>query len=97
MADPRTDSVIVRASAGLMSQIGQMVDQLDSDTSRKQKVYVYSLEHADADNVAEILRSMFEDRLSGASRAATRQNNQQNNPLNNRTVTPQGFGGGNGN
>ncbi len=80
-----------------MEQISQMIGQLDNDSSRKQKVYVYSLEHADADNVAEILRGMFEDRLNGASRAATRQNNQQNNPLNNRTVTPQGFGSGNGN
>ena len=97
VADPRTNSIIVSASAGLMEQIGQMVEQLDADTSRKQKVYVYSLEHADADNVAEILRGMFEDRLNGASRNATRQNTQQNNPLNNRTVTAQGFGGANGN
>ena len=93
VADPRTNSVIVSASAGLMSEIGQMVGKLDSDNSRKQKVYVYSLEHADADNVAEILRGMFEDRLSGASRSATRQNTQQNNPLNNRTVNAQGLGG----
>ena len=97
VADPRTNSVIVSASAGLMEQISQMIGQLDNDSSRKQKVYVYSLEHADADNVAEILRGMFEDRLNGASRATTRQNNQQNNPLSNRTVTPQGFGSGNGN
>ncbi len=93
VADPRTNSVIVSASAGLMSEIGQMVGKLDSDNSRKQKVYVYSLEHADADNVAEILRGMFEDRLSGASRSATRQNTQQNNPLNNRTVNAQSIRG----
>ncbi len=96
VADPRTNSVIVSASAGLMEQISKMMDQLDSDNSRKQKVYVYSLEHADADNVAEILRGMFEDRLNGASRSATRQNTQQNNPLNNRTVNAQGFGGAGG-
>ena len=94
VADPRTNSVIVSASAGLMSEIGQMVGKLDSDNSRKQKVYVYSLEHADADNVAEILRSMFEDRLNGASQSANRQNGQQNNPLNNRTVNAQSIRGG---
>lgn len=92
VADARTNSVIVSASAGLMQQISKMIKQLDSDRSRKQKVYVYSLEHADADNVAEILRGMFEDRLNAASRNATRQNNERNNPLNNRTVTTQGFG-----
>jgi general secretion pathway protein D len=97
VADARTNSVVVSASAGLMEQIANMVEQLDSDNSRKQKVYVYSLEHADADNVAEILRGMFEDRLNGTSRAATRQNTQQNNPLNNRTVNAQGFGAAGGN
>ena len=89
VADPRTNSVIVSASGELMSQIGKMILQLDKDNSKKQKVYVYSLEHADADNVAEILRGMFEDRLNGVSRSITRQNNQQNNPLNNRTVNAQ--------
>lgn len=97
VADARTNSVVVSASAGLMEQIANMVEQLDSDNSRKQKVYVYSLEHADADNVAEILRGMFEDRLNGTSRAASRQNTQQNNPLNNRTVNAQGFGAAGGN
>jgi general secretion pathway protein D len=96
VADPRTNSVIVSASAGLMAEIGQMVGKLDSDNSRKQKVYVYSLEHADADNVAEILRGMFEDRLNGASQSASRQNGQQNNPLNNRTVNAQSIRGGTG-
>ena len=89
VADPRTNSVIVSASGELMSQIGKMILQLDKDNSKKQKVYVYSLEHADADNVAEILRGMFEDRLNGVSRSITRQNNQRNNPLNNRTVNTQ--------
>ena len=89
VADPRTNSVIVSASGELMSQIGKMILQLDKDNSKKQKVYVYSLEHADTDNVAEILRGMFEDRLNGVSRSITRQNNQQNNRLNNRTVNVQ--------
>lgn len=89
VADPRTNSVIVSASGELMSQIGKMILQLDEDNSKKQKVYVYPLEHADADNVAEILRGMFEDRLNGVSRSITRQNNQRNNPLNNRTVDAQ--------
>lgn len=89
VADPRTNSVIVSASGELMSQIGKMILQLDKDNSKKQKVYVYSLEHADTDNVAEILRGMFEDRLNGVSRSITRQNNQRNNPLNNRTVDAQ--------
>ena len=93
VADPRTNSVIVLAAGTFMPQIRLMIDRLDADKSKRQKVYVYSLEHADADNVAEILRGMFEDRLNGASRAVTRQNAQQNNPLNNRTVTTQSIRG----
>ncbi len=96
VADPRTNSIIVSASSMLMNQIGKMINQLDADNSRKQKVYVYSLDHADADNVAEILRGMFEDRLNGTSRSINRQNNQQNNPLNNRTVNTQPIRGGAG-
>ena len=68
-----------------MSQIKPMVEQLDADASRRQKVYVYSLEYADTDNLAAILRGMFEGRLNGSSRSVT----QLNNPLNNRTVNAQ--------
>jgi len=94
--DPRTNSVIISASRELMSQIGEMIAQLDSSSSKKQKVFVYSLEHADVDNVAEILRGMFESQTSVNGRSNNNRNsNQNNNPLNNRTVGNQTLGRGN--
>ena len=96
VADARTSSVIVSAAKELMDQIVEMVAQLDTNPAKKQKVFVYSLENADVQNVEEILRTMFESQNSRNTRNNTR-NNNQNNPLNNRTVGQGGgFGGGGG-
>ncbi|HYV30913.1 MAG TPA: secretin N-terminal domain-containing protein, partial [Candidatus Binatia bacterium] len=58
--DQRTSSIIVSAASELMPQIAEMIHQLDESTARKQKVFVYSLENADAQQVEQILRGMFE-------------------------------------
>ena len=93
VADPRTNSIIVTAGSTLMPQISQMIERLDSDDSKRQKVYVYSLDHADADNVALILRSMFErDDGSFGRNTSNRSGQQENNPLNNRQVNVDGVG-----
>jgi type II secretory pathway component GspD/PulD (secretin) len=92
VADPRTNAVIVSASANLMVQIGRMVEKLDSDESKKQNVYVYSLDNADVDNVATILRGMFESQSNLNNRNnASRSGNNSNNPLNNRSVNQSNF------
>jgi type II secretory pathway component GspD/PulD (secretin) len=92
--DPRTNSVIVSAASNLMTQIERMINQLDSDSSKKQKVYVYSLDNADVDNVATILRGMFESQSSNLNNRnnANRSGQNNNNPLNNRSVNQQNFG-----
>jgi len=101
VADPRTNALIVTAAANLMDQIERMIEQLDSDSSKKQKVYVYSLDNADVDNVATILRGMFESQSSNLNNRnnANRSGNNNNNPLNNRSINQQNFGlgGGQGN
>jgi len=95
--DPRTNSVIVSAASSIMDQIGRMIEQLDSDSSKKQKVYVYSLDNADVDNVATILRGMFESQSNLNNRNnADRSGRNTNNPLNNRTINQQNFSIGGG-
>ena len=96
--DPRTNSVIVSAASNLMTQIERMINQLDSNSSKKQKVYVYSLDNADVDNVATILRGMFESQSSTLNNRnnANRSGQNNNNPLNNRSVNQQNFGLGGG-
>ena len=42
VADPRTSSVIVSATSGLISQIEEMIKQLDANPAKKQKVRLSS-------------------------------------------------------
>ena len=59
VADPRTNSVIISASHDAMEEIALTIGRLDSNDSKKQHIEVYSLDNADPDNVASILRGMF--------------------------------------
>lgn len=83
VADPRTNSVVVFAAHETMMQIEQMIKRLDSDTSKKQQVYVYKLQYADVDNVAEILRNIFESQNTNINRTSdTNQNTLSNRSVN---------------
>lgn len=84
--DARTQSVIVSAASGLMQQIRGMVTQLDSNPAKKQKVYVYSLENADAQQVESVLQEMFE---TTTTRNNSRNSQNQNNVLQNRANQSQ--------
>jgi general secretion pathway protein D len=64
IADPRTYSVIVTADKEDMPAIAEVISQLDSSASRKQKVFVYTLENADVRQVENVLRNLFQS--SGA-------------------------------
>lgn len=98
VADPRTSSVIVSASKDLMEQIVPMIQKLDESSSKKQKVFVYSLENADSADVEAVLKNLFETQNTRNGR--TTQNNQQNNALSqrqnnaarNQGTTAPGFG-----
>jgi general secretion pathway protein D len=88
--DLRTSSVVVSAARDLLSQIAQMIEQLDSDPAKKQKVFVYSVENTDPAEVEEILRGLFESQNSRSSRTTTRNSSSQvGNQLNNRATTRQ--------
>ena len=64
VGDPRTNSLLILAGHDTMADIAEMVGRLDSTDSRKQHVYVHSLEHADADSVANVLRGMLGDQTA---------------------------------
>jgi type II secretory pathway component GspD/PulD (secretin) len=59
VADPRTNSVIVTASKEAMNDIAEIVDQLDGNSAKKQKVFVYTMENADVKQVETVLRNLF--------------------------------------
>ncbi len=72
VGDPRTNSVVVTAAQETMADISEMVGRLDATDAKKQRVYVHSLEHADADTVATVLRGMLGDTsVTGGAQNAT--------------------------
>ncbi len=94
VADPRTNSVIVSATAELMKQIALMVERLDDNKAKQQKVYTYSLQNADVEGVSAILRNMFEQQNGNFNSTRNRSSQNQQNPLDNRRVSdPQSSGG----
>ena len=76
--DPRTNSLLISAARDSMMQIALTVGRLDSGESRKQKVFVHSLENADPDNVATILRGMFGGQNASSNTSAQPSSNQLN-------------------
>lgn len=61
VGDPRTNALVVTAARETMTQIAETVGRLDSTDAKKQRVYVHSLEHADVEGVANVLRGMLGD------------------------------------
>jgi general secretion pathway protein D len=59
VSDARTASVIVTASKEAMNDIADIVEQLDANSARKQKVFVYTMENADVKQVETVLRNVF--------------------------------------
>jgi type II secretory pathway component GspD/PulD (secretin) len=75
VADPRTFSVIVTASREALTEVGEIIAQLDSSSARKQKVFVYTMENGDVKQVEAILKNLFQ---TTNTRSAT---SQQIDPL----------------
>jgi type II secretory pathway component GspD/PulD (secretin) len=71
VADPRTYSVIVTSAKEIMPDITDMVAQLDSNSARKQKVFVYTMENANVKQVELVLKNLFQ-----SSTGRTTTNNQ---------------------
>lgn len=60
VADSRTSSVIISAPKTLMDEIALMIEQLDTDSSRKPKAVVFDLKNADPLEVEMVLQNMFQ-------------------------------------
>jgi type II secretory pathway component GspD/PulD (secretin) len=92
--DLRTGSVVVSAARDLLEQIAKMIEQLDSDPAKKQKVFVYSVENTDPQEVQDILQGLFATQNGRNSTTSSRSSSRQTgNQLNNRATTQQSQGG----
>lgn len=97
VADPRTSSILVSATGGLMNQIEEMVKQLDANPAKKQKVYVYQVNPGDVSQMQQTLEDMFETSSTvGSSRNGGRNSSQQNSALQNRANQNQTTSGSSG-
>ena len=102
VADQRTSSLVVSAASELMPQIASMIIQLDASPARKQKVFVYSLQNADAQETALILQDMFQRNTTSMNRNNANQTSPLNTRIQSNTQTTSGqqnsgFGTGFGN
>lgn len=76
VTDFRTNSVVVTAAAEIMEQVSEMIEKLESNPARTQKVFIYKLKNADAEDVANVLIGMLAQPGSNVNRpkpATTRQ------------------------
>ncbi len=85
--DTRTGSVVVSASRELMDQIIPVVDALDSDPRRKQKVFVYDVENTDPQTMQSILQNLFPSQTYGNNAYNRNSSQQVGNQLNNRATS----------
>jgi hypothetical protein len=100
--DLRTRSVVVSASRTLMPQITAMIEELDADPAMKKKVFVFSVENTDPEQVQQVIEQLFPNTGYNAQSSNFRRNSSQQTgrQLNNRATTMQnqgGRGGGGGN
>ncbi|HTB85504.1 MAG TPA: secretin N-terminal domain-containing protein [Candidatus Sulfotelmatobacter sp.] len=103
VADQRIQAVIVTAPKELMSEIADMMKELDVTSDRDQGVYVFKMNNGDPQQALTVLQSMFQSssssRSGGSSSASTsallyrQQNNAQTTG---QSSGSSGFGSGSG-
>ena len=85
----------------MIEQIADMIKDLDSDPARKQKVYVYSLENADVQQVEGVLHDLFQTTTTASQRSTQQQNSdaltQRQTSAAQQTTTGSTFSIGTGN
>ena len=101
VADPRIQAVIVTAPKELMSEIADMMKELDVTSDRDQGVYVFKMNNGDPQQALTVLQSMFQSSSSsrsGSSSSTTTSALQQrqisNNQSSSSSSSTSGFGTG---
>ncbi|MBN1625070.1 MAG: type II secretion system secretin GspD [Deltaproteobacteria bacterium] len=65
--DERTNSVVVSASSAAMDVIEKMIEELDSDSSAGEALFVYRLRNAQASNLVDVLNNLFSEMSDSTS------------------------------
>jgi len=95
VGDPRTNSLLVSAAKDTLVEIAETIGRLDAKDTKKQHIYVHSLEHADVDSVANVLRGMLGDQTA-SSASQNRGSQLTNRSANGATLDTSAAGGTSG-
>jgi len=80
-SDLRTNSVLISAPPAIMSLVEEIIDDLDSETSGDREIAQFRLENADAQQMALLLRDLFNLEQQGDRLVLVpRQNLEQGDP-----------------
>jgi general secretion pathway protein D len=90
VADLRTSSVVVTAEKDLMSEIENMINELDVNSSRDQKVYVFHVNNADPQEALQVLQTMFPNNSNSRNASSS---SSQSSPLQTRATQNSSNGG----
>ncbi len=71
-ADERTNSVVVSAAPEILKVVEKMLEDLDDNPTGDQDVLVYKLKNADAENLEEVLTTLFEENDSNSTTSNVR-------------------------
>lgn len=94
-SEPRTNSIVVTGTPENLALVEQVVKELDTEVKVETTTFVFPLDNARADQMANLLTQAFGTRQTGGGFNRNGNNQGQNrNNNNNNQRRQQGFGGG---
>ncbi len=95
ISDERTNSLVILANEEALEAVKQLIAQLDIDVdpASRAQIHVVYLEHAKAEDVAQVLANLSESGSSSSSSRNSRNSRNNRNARNNRRQPPGGPGG----
>jgi type II secretory pathway component GspD/PulD (secretin) len=97
VGDPRTNSLLVTASADSMAKVSEVVTRLDATGAKRQHVYYHQLQNGDPSTIADVLRGMLGQGTNNNSAVSVLQNRSVTGSTLNTNLSGTGSGSGSGN
>jgi general secretion pathway protein D len=95
VADGRTQSVVVTAAKDMMSQIGDMIAEVDVNSPRDTEVYTLPMHNADPYQAAQVLQGLFQSTSTshtGSTTTGTDPLSTRQTQMNSSSSSSSGFG-----
>jgi general secretion pathway protein D len=92
VADPRTASIVLSAPRDLIGQVEQVVDELDKDPARKQRVAMFQLKNASSQSAMQVLQDLFQKNSAANTRSTSTLNDALDNRRTSQTQSSQSNG-----